>query len=185
MIDNHQLKAVELRDCSALLLAGPGCGKTHILARRVFHANTVYGVPFGEMLCLTFTNRAAREMARRVHDYLGSSPQGLFIGNIHSFCFRFLHANRLISPDTSVIDEEDVKTYLASSFGMETQAEIKEFLDKAAYVYQLENDHPDSVIRRPKSYPSESDYERIESYIRFKEDNRLVDYDDKSEAKRS
>lgn len=178
MIDNHQLKAVELRDCSALLLAGPGCGKTHILARRVFHANTVYGVPFGEMLCLTFTNRAAREMARRVHDYLGSSPQGLFIGNIHSFCFRFLHANRLISPDTSVIDEEDVRAYLASSFGMETQAEIKEFLDKAAYVYQLENDHPDSVIRRPKSYPSESDYERIESYIRFKENNRLVDYDD-------
>lgn len=78
MIDEHQRKIVELQNGSALLLAGPGCGKTHILARRVFHANTVCGIPFADMLCLTFTNRAAREMASRVHSYLGEKPSGLF-----------------------------------------------------------------------------------------------------------
>jgi len=178
MIDNHQLKAVELVDCQALLLAGPGCGKTHILARRVFHANTVYGVPFEDMLCLTFTNRAAREMARRVHDYLGVAPRGLFIGNIHSFCFRFLHANKLVSPDTSVIDEEDVAEYLATVHDIKDSNGIKDFLDKAAYVYQLEHDHPDKVIRRPWNHPTEEDYARIDAYCRFKEDNQLIDYDD-------
>lgn len=178
MIDNHQLKAVELYDCKALLLAGPGCGKTHILARRVFHANTVRGVEFDKMLCLTFTNRAAREMARRVQEYLGTAPRGLFVGNIHSFCFRFLHANRLVSPDTSVIDEEDVAEYLGSVHGIRNPGEIKDFLDKAAYTYQLEHDHPDRVVRRPYGYPTEADYERIEAYCRFKEANQLVDYDD-------
>ena len=178
MIDRHQRKAVELYDCQALLLAGPGCGKTHILARRVFHANTVRGVGFDKMLCLTFTNRAAREMARRVHEYVGAAPRGLFIGNIHSFCFRFLHANRLVSPDTSVIDEEDVAEYLGSVHGITDSRGIKGFLDKAAYAYQLEHDHPDRVVRRPQSYPTEEDYERIEAYTRFKESNRLVDYDD-------
>lgn len=178
MIDNHQQKAVELHDCQALLLAGPGCGKTHILARRVFHANTVRGVPFEEMLCLTFTNRAAREMARRVQDYMGAAPTGLFIGNIHSFCFRFLHANRIVAPDTTVIDEEDAADYLATVHGLKDAQAIKDFLDKAAYVYQLEHDHPDRVIRRPRTHPDEGDYARIEAYAAFKEANQLVDYDD-------
>lgn len=178
MIDNHQLKAVELHDCSALLLAGPGCGKTHILARRIFHANTVRGVPFEDMLCLTFTNRAAREMERRVREFLGASTQGLFIGNIHSFCFRFLHANRIAGPDVSVMDEEDVTDYLDTAFGIKEARAIKDFLDKAAYVYQLEHDHPDSVVRRPLNHPTEDDYERIEAYSRYKEENRLLDYDD-------
>ena len=131
MIDQHQLKAVELHNSSALLLAGPGCGKTHILARRVFHANTVLGVPFADMLCLTFTNRAAREMENRVHGYLGATPRGLFIGNIHRFCLRFLHANKLISPDATVIDEEDVTDYLKTALGICQPAAVKDFLDKA------------------------------------------------------
>ena len=178
MIDQHQLKAVELHNSSALLLAGPGCGKTHILARRVFHANTVLGVPFADMLCLTFTNRAAREMENRVHGYLGAAPRGLFIGNIHRFCLRFLHANKLISPDATVIDEEDVTDYLKTALGICQPAAVKDFLDKAMYVYQLEHDHPDRVIRRPDRHPTEAEHAMIEAYSLYKETNRLLDYDD-------
>lgn len=178
MLDNTQLKAVEQFGQSSLLLAGPGCGKTHILAHRVFHANTVHGVPFEGMLCLTFTNRAAREMNLRVRQYLGYSPEGLFVGNLHSFCYRFLHINHLITPDTSIFDEDDVDEYLTNTLGLSGFGYLKDFMDAAMYVYQLENDHPESVMRRPRHHLKEADYERIETYVAFKEENRLIDFND-------
>lgn len=178
MIDNDQLKAVELNDSQALLLAGPGCGKTHILARRVFHANTVHEVPFAHMLCLTFTNRAAREMMKRIDQYLGYAPAGLFIGNIHSFCLRFLHANRLIAPDATVIDEEDAADYIENTLDIKGARAVRDFLDKAAFIWQLDHDHPERVIRRPKIQPSESDCEKIALFVQFKDENRLIDYDE-------
>lgn len=177
MIDDNQRKIVELHNGSALLLAGPGCGKTHILARRVFHANTVHGVPFENMLCLTFTNRAAREMASRVHRYLGERPAGLFIGNIHRFCLKFLHVNGIISPDTSVLDAEDLQEYLDSNYGLTRPTDIKVFTDKMAYIYQREHDHPDHIVRRPNILPSEPDYEAYEQFTAYKSENRLIDFD--------
>ncbi len=107
MDDAQQQKIIGLTAPSALVLAGPGCGKTHILARRIFHASSIIGIPLEKMLCLTFTNRAAREMIVRVETYFGSVPKSLFIGNLHRFCLRFLFANQLIYPDTSVLDDED------------------------------------------------------------------------------
>ncbi len=177
MIDEHQRKIVELQNGSALLLAGPGCGKTHILARRVFHANTVCDILFADMLCLTFTNRAAREMASRVHSYLGEKPAGLFIGNIHRFCLRFLHVNGIISPDTSVFDAEDLQEYICSTFGIDNATSAKVFSDKMAYIYQRENDHPDRVVRRLAIPPTDRDYEIYEQFTAFKEENRLIDFD--------
>lgn len=178
MIDNSQLAIVQLHGCTALLLAGPGCGKTHILARRVFNANEVYGVPFESMLCLTFTNRAAREMATRVHSYLGYYPAGLFIGNIHSFCLRFLHANRLINPDTSIIDDEELNDYLFEHFGFTHQSQYKEFLDTARYIFERDNDFPEYLHYRLRRPPTDVDYERVVAFNEYKEQNLLLTYDD-------
>ena len=69
--DSSQRELIELYGTSALVLAPPGCGKTHILARRIFHANAMHGIEFDKMLCITFTNRAAREMKSRISGYLG------------------------------------------------------------------------------------------------------------------
>lgn len=94
--DAQQQQIIELSDTTALVLAGPGCGKTHILARRVFHASA--HTDFDEMLCVTFTNRAAREMKQRIEAYMGYVPQNLFVGNMHRFCLRFLYENRSSMP---------------------------------------------------------------------------------------
>ena len=80
--DSRQQEIVELNSGNTLLLAGTGCGKTHILARRISHANSVLGVRFEDMLNVTFTNRAAREMKSRITSYLGFHPCGLFVGNL-------------------------------------------------------------------------------------------------------
>lgn len=176
--DSKQQELIELYGTSALVLAPPGCGKTHILARRIFHANAVHGIEFDKMLCITFTNRAAREMKSRITGFLGHTPQGLFVGNIHRFCLRFLYVNGLIQPDTSILDEEDQLDYLLSSFGISKANDVKAFLEAAAYIYQCDNDHPSWVMRRPEEMPSPYMRDLVAKYVRFKAENKLVDFDE-------
>ena len=68
-LDKSQLPVVEANKGYHLVLAPPGCGKTHILAERIKNARAE-GVSFKDMLCLTFTNRAAREMESRIESLL-------------------------------------------------------------------------------------------------------------------
>lgn len=174
--DDQQQRIIELTDTTALVLAGPGCGKTHILARRVFHASGA--VEFSDMLCVTFTNRAAREMKQRIEGYLGYIPPDLFVGNMHRFCLRFLYDNDLLGADATVIDEEDQLDYLSTILNSIRAADVKDFLDKAAYIYQKHHDHPEWLIRRPSRPFTDADYDAIDSYSKFKAENRLIDFDD-------
>ena len=64
LLDESQQKVVDAQHGYHLVLASPGCGKTHILAERIRHARQ-QGMGYDDMLCLTFTNRAAREMQNR------------------------------------------------------------------------------------------------------------------------
>ncbi len=178
MTDDKRDSIIRHRSGAALLLAGPGCGKTHILAQRVLYANNNYGVPFDQMLCLTFTNRAAREMIDRITNTIGSKPHGLFVGNLHRFCLQFLFANKLVPADTSVFDEEDSLEYLASEFRITSRTDTKRFYDVAAFLYQTSHDHPAPVCRHLNEAPSDKEIARAEAYAKYKADNRLIDFDD-------
>ena len=88
--DKWQCEAIELSGGQHLVLAPPGCGKTDILTERIVHAHAE-GVEYNDMLCLTFTNRAAKGMAQRIADRTGNPvPDGLFVGNIHRYCSQLL-----------------------------------------------------------------------------------------------
>lgn len=176
--DSRQQEIVELNSGNTLLLAGPGCGKTHILARRISHANSVLGVRFEDMLNVTFTNRAAREMKSRITSYLGFHPCGLFVGNLHRFCLAFLHGNNLVPHDMSVLDEDDQLEFLLDVLHIPDEWAAGNFLRIASYLYQVEHDHPDDVTIKPKQMPAAVDYERYALYKRFKEENRLMDFDE-------
>lgn len=177
--DKNQECIVNITNDTALILAGPGCGKTHILAQRVFKA-AQHGIAFDAMLCVTFTNRAAREMKQRILYYLGYEPVDLFAGNMHRFCLRFLYENDIIAADTSIIAEEDRDEYIASLLNVyPASRDIQDFLTKAAYVYQLRNHHPEWTLRHPKSeFISNDEMRLIEQYSSFKAQNRLIDFDD-------
>jgi len=176
--DAEQQKIIELSGSTALVLAGPGCGKTHILARRVFHAATRGEVDYPDMLCVTFTNRAAREMRERIEGYTGSVPHGLFVGNMHRFCLSFLYQNHILDADTSVLDEEDQLDFLSTIIDRPTPDRIKDILTKAAFLYQEEQDHPEWIVRHPDKPFIDADFETIDTYRQFKKDNRLIDFDD-------
>lgn len=178
MIDEFQQRIIEKQSGASLLLAGPGCGKTHILAQRIIYAHEHEGVPYGSMMCLTFTNRAAREMVSRIEQSLGSKPQGLFVGNIHKFCLQFLFRNQLIASDTNIIDEEDRAEYLAAEFGLTSKADVKDFCNLNTYLYQRDCGHPERLCRRLSWVPTERQVENVRKYMRYKAENRLLDFDD-------
>lgn len=176
--DDTQRQIIELHNTRALVLAGPGCGKTHMLARRILYAHSELGVQFDDMLCLTFTNRAAREMESRITGSLGYRPEGLFTGNIHRFCLRFLNANGLLSSGTAILDEEDRTEFLSDELGLKHVADRRDFQRIAWFLYQTESGHPAELVRRPERPVSESDIEMVKRYTDFKESNALIDFDD-------
>ena len=115
--DKFQKKVITLDNGCHLVLAPPGCGKTDILAERVVRALSC-GVSPDDMLCLTFTNRAARGMRSRILERLQTSGEmNLFVGNVHRFCSHYLFDNHVVARDTTVIDEQESLSIMASIFG--------------------------------------------------------------------
>ena len=97
----------------ALVLAPPGCGKTHILAERIATA-LEQGRALDEMLCLTFTNRAARGMRNRITERLGYEVENLFVGNVHRYCSGLLFEQGIIKGDYGILDEVDTNDIIQS-----------------------------------------------------------------------
>ena len=88
-LNPQQLAAVTAPPGPALVLAGAGAGKTRTLIYRVAYL-LEQGIPADRILLLTFTNKAAREMMRRVTDLLGNELSELWGGTFHSIGHRFL-----------------------------------------------------------------------------------------------
>lgn len=110
--DPWQREAIEIAGGRHLVLAPPGCGKTDILTERVVHAHE-QGVEYGDMLCLTFTNRAAKGMAQRIADRTGNPvPDDLFVGNIHRYCSQLLFNEGIVNHNSAIIDEGDVENII-------------------------------------------------------------------------
>src|SRR3982751_2215862 len=91
-LNPQQHAAVTAPPGTALVLAGAGAGKTRTLIYRVAYL-LEQGIPADRILLLTFTNKAAREMMRRVTDLLGTSLSDLWGGTFHSIGNRILRRN--------------------------------------------------------------------------------------------
>lgn len=125
-----------------LVLAPPGCGKTHILTERIRHAHEKEGVAYEDMLCLTFTNRAARGMMERIAGNItDDGVENVFVGNVHRFCSKFLFSNGVIPAESSVIDEDDGISILARFAGEDEYVVLSNYAKRREYsdVFHLES----------------------------------------------
>ena len=111
-LNDRQLEAVKATEGRVRIIAGAGSGKTRVLAYRYAYLVDVLGIDPGNILCLTFTNKAAAEMRNRINKLIGGEHASDFICTIHSFCVKFLREEifRLGYPKTfQILDEEDMK----------------------------------------------------------------------------
>ena len=110
-LNEQQLAAVTAPPGPALVIAGAGSGKTRTLTYRVAYL-LEQGIPADRILLLTFTNKAAGEMMRRVSDLLGHELRSLWGGTFHSIGARVLrlHADALgYQKDFTILDRDDAK----------------------------------------------------------------------------
>jgi DNA helicase II / ATP-dependent DNA helicase PcrA len=125
-LNEQQCAAVTAPPGPALVIAGAGSGKTRTLTYRVAYL-LEQGIPAERILLLTFTNKAAKEMMRRVADLLGQELASLWGGTFHAIGNRILrqHANLLgYQRDFSILDREDAK-HLITTCVAESEVDVK------------------------------------------------------------
>ncbi|MGE0417442.1 MAG: ATP-dependent helicase [Acetobacteraceae bacterium] len=109
-LNPEQREAVETVDGPLLVLAGAGTGKTRVLTTRFAHILLTRRAFPNQVLAVTFTNKAAREMRERVSAILGHPAEGLWLGTFHALCARMLrrHAEQVgLASNFTILDTDD------------------------------------------------------------------------------
>ncbi|MBK1837872.1 UvrD-helicase domain-containing protein [Azospirillum sp. YIM B02556] len=105
-----QRAAVEALDGPVLVLAGAGTGKTRVLTTRLAHLLMTRRAAAFQILAVTFTNKAAREMRERVGHLMGIEPEGWWLGTFHALAARILrrHAELVgLKSNFTILDTDD------------------------------------------------------------------------------
>ena len=182
-LDKYQIPVVEANQGYHLVLASPGCGKTHILAERIRYARE-RGVKYEDMLCLTFTNRAAREMTNRIQKVVGGDFSELMVGNVHRFCSKFLFEQGRIPADSAIIDDEEAVSIIADYRNEDEEGVTRDFNRYKGYqtiiffqhfIYQMEHQHPWKYYLHPESF-TDDDREAVKHICA----SQKIEYDEQA-----
>ena len=122
-----QRQAVEHRGGPLLIVAGAGSGKTRVLTRRIAHLLATGDAKPGEILAITFTNKAAAEMRERVEAAVGARARVMWVSTFHSACVRILRreSDKLgLKSNFSIYDQADsvrLVTLVARDLGLDAK----------------------------------------------------------------
>ncbi|MCM1429522.1 MAG: ATP-dependent helicase [Clostridium sp.] len=182
-LNDRQRQAVEATEGRVRVVAGAGSGKTRVLAHRFAYLVNDIGVSPSNILCLTFTNKAAQEMKHRIARMVDSGSVNDFICTIHSFCVKLLRKEiyRLGYPKNFlIIDEEDAKNLAKQAmhdYGIDRKKTTTERFLKD--VSALKSYDPNAYIHKyllPGAGPDTADVK--ERYIKLQRKQYALDYDD-------
>jgi len=190
ILDNlnpNQLQAVKTTEGYVRVIAGAGSGKTKALTSRFAYIVDRLGINSSNILCVTFTNKAAQEMKKRVKALIGDNYDVSFITTYHGFCVRFLREeiNKIHYPKNFIIlDAEDQKSILRDVF-TELQINSKHLTFKQVLRFiskQKSTSNYLGYILENKSFePDESDSlsSRVfQIYLDKQKRNYALDFDD-------
>lgn len=138
-LNTQQIEAVTATEGYVRIIAGAGSGKTKTLTHRYAYLVNAAGIHPGNILCVTFTAKAAGEMKKRVRALVGEGCDNSLITTYHGFCVRVLREDihRLFYPQSfGILDEGDQKKILEEIYG---EMEIK--LDRATFEKILDKIH--------------------------------------------
>ena len=174
-LNPEQYRAVTSIDGAILIIAGAGSGKTRVITFRIAHMLDM-GIPQSQILALTFTNKAAKEMEDRVKELTGRKLQNLTVSTFHAFGVRVLRQDidKLgYRENFSIYDETD-RTALIKECGRELQ-----FSPDAMDIYKISQLFSNIKTGR-KNWQGENDMYR-QFYESYQEGLKLfnaVDFDD-------
>ncbi len=169
-----QREAVAHTEGPLLIFAGAGSGKTRVLTMRIAELLRQGVAESSQILALTFTNKAAREMRARVTDLLGHAPEGMWIGTFHAIAARILRrdAERLgYQRGFAIFDEDDQKAILKRALA-ELELDPKRH-SVGALLAQI------SRCKAELSMPADRRLAGVyEAYNRIARDSNGMDFDD-------
>jgi DNA helicase-2/ATP-dependent DNA helicase PcrA len=182
-LNPQQRQAVTAGTGPVLVLAGPGSGKTRVLTQRVAWLIANQGVRPWQMLAVTFTNKAAREMENRVRTMLGELPSdGLWLGTFHATCARLLRreAENLPFDSNFVIFDDDDQTRVVKTAIRDLNLDEKSYRPPSVHasISRAKNE-----LIFPDDYPVQTYRDEVVKrvYKRYQEllkQSNAVDFDD-------
>ena len=188
-LNDQQFDVVQQGDGPVLVLAGAGSGKTRTITYRVAWL-LEHGVQPNNILLLTFTNKAAREMISRVEGLLGDSAQGLWAGTFHSVANRLLrkYAPKLgFESNFSILDQEDSRDLISiclKELKIDTKSKRFPSARILQEIFSYARNSGLSVLemvesRRPQFINLANDIEAVaKAYEAYKKANNSMDFDD-------
>ncbi len=182
-----QREAVEHRGSPLLIVAGAGSGKTRVLTRRIAHLlRTGEALP-GEILAITFTNKAAAEMRERVEELIGPAARSMWVSTFHSACVRILRRDAAaagLKSSFTIYDSAD-SLRLITTIAKDLQLDTKKHAPRAlaSRISTLKNDLTDPVDFADQAESAKNPFEKTLATIYTNYTERLrqanaVDFDD-------
>jgi len=181
-LNSQQQQAVIAGLGPVLVMAGPGSGKTRVLTQRIAYLIGKMGVRPYNILAVTFTNKAAREMENRVINLLGEGARGVTLGTFHATCARILRreAEHLPFNSNFVIFDEDDQMGLVKRVIADLNLDDKQYRP-LAILNSISNAKNELIL--PDEYPLQTYRDEIVKrvYIGYQQmllTNNAVDFDD-------
>lgn len=161
-LNESQKQAVTAYEGHVLVVAGPGTGKTLTIVRRIAYLVN-QGIKPENILAVTFTNRAAREMKERTESFLGRQADNLFIGTFHLLGLKIIKENL---SGSFTIYNRDEQVNLLKAFSKEPKTKLRSIADR---------------ISRIKNFLEDVDGEIYDIYLKYQTElgnNSVFDFDD-------
>jgi DNA helicase-2/ATP-dependent DNA helicase PcrA len=183
-LNKEQRQAVETTDGPILLLAGAGSGKTRVLTHRIAYLMAHKQITPWNILAITFTNKAAKEMKERVASLVGGVAEDIWISTFHSMCVRILRKDieRIgYNRSFTILDSGDQLTAIKEAM-KRLNIDTKKFEPKAirASISNFKNalKTPQEAARLAGDYYDQMVCQVYEAYQKLLKTNHSLDFDD-------
>ena len=187
-LNDQQRRAVLHEGSPLLIVAGAGSGKTAVLTRRIAYLLAARDVGVGQVLAITFTNKAAAEMRERVVALIGPRAKSMWVSTFHSTCVRILRNQASLLPglnsNFSIYDADDSRRLLmmiGKDMGLDTKRYSPRLLSNA--ISNLKNELIDPQQAAAEASEAEEEMPRIVAQVYGEYQRRLraanaLDFDD-------
>jgi len=178
-LNEKQKEAVLKTEGPVIAIAGAGSGKTSVLTRRIAYLIFEKNIHFKNILAITFTNKAAKEMKDRVYEITGIPTMGMWISTFHAMSSKILreHIELLGYKRTFQIIDDDDTVQLVKSIMKKKNIDIKMFKPKIVKYHVIKMKYDDDYINDIEAPLNKVVSSVFKVYQKNLEENNLVDFE--------